>query len=311
MNQTFREFEFIIVDDCSTNGSDAYLRSLDDPRVKLIWNKENMGVTRSLNVGLRAAKGKYIARMDSDDISLPERFQKEYDYMEAHPACVLCGTNWEQFGYYNGPFYNQIKSQEEYRARMLFANPGPRHPTAFFRHDTLLENGIEYDENFRYSQDYRIFSVICNYGEVHILDDILLKYRTHAEQISEKHRATQIQCSMSVQRDLLLKLIEDMTEEELVMHYRHSYGNFADAKISDDIIRWYKRLEAANQQKKLYDPNELRKAILIRIKVLLKQTFTEDMSAPEKLRLCYRYLPFTQATLFFLKYGMRKAENKA
>ena len=64
LNQTFRDFELVVIDDCSTNGSDEYLKKLRDERIKIIWNKENLGVTKSLNIGLKAAKGKYIASID-------------------------------------------------------------------------------------------------------------------------------------------------------------------------------------------------------------------------------------------------------
>ena len=76
LNQTFGDFEFIIIDDGSTNNSVEYLKSLQDQRVKIIRNDTNIGITKSLNIGLRAAKGKYIARMDSDDIAFPDRFEK-------------------------------------------------------------------------------------------------------------------------------------------------------------------------------------------------------------------------------------------
>ena len=76
LNQTYKNFEFIIINDCSTNGSGEYLESLDDSRIVLINNPTNLGVTKSLNIGLNVARGRYIARMDSDDISLPLRFEK-------------------------------------------------------------------------------------------------------------------------------------------------------------------------------------------------------------------------------------------
>ena len=102
LNQSFRDFEFIIVDDHSTDGSEAYLSSLSDPRIRLLRNMEQLGVTKSLNVGLRAAKGRYIARMDSDDISLPERFEKQVAFMESHPDAIACGTGYENIGASSG-----------------------------------------------------------------------------------------------------------------------------------------------------------------------------------------------------------------
>ena len=99
LNQSFGEFEFIVIDDGSTDGSWEYLNSIDDKRLKLIHNETNLGITKSLNIGMKTAKGKYIARMDSDDRSMPLRLEKQYEYMEKHPDVILCGTGVEFLGY--------------------------------------------------------------------------------------------------------------------------------------------------------------------------------------------------------------------
>ena len=84
LEQTYRDFEFIIIDDGSTGSCREYLESLSDPRIRIIHNEKNLGITKSLNIGLRAARGKYIARMDADDICISDRFEKQYKFMEEH-----------------------------------------------------------------------------------------------------------------------------------------------------------------------------------------------------------------------------------
>lgn len=94
LNQSFADFEFIIIDDCSDKAEcKDYLESLYDERIRIIRNPQNLGITKSLNIGLRAASGKYIARMDSDDISLPRRLEKQYSFMEEHTDTLICGTS--------------------------------------------------------------------------------------------------------------------------------------------------------------------------------------------------------------------------
>ena len=92
LNQTFSDFEFIIIDDGSANDTYEYLKSIPDERIKIIKNDTNIGITKSLNIGFRAARGKYIARMDSDDIAFPDRFEKQYAFMESHPDVFVCGS---------------------------------------------------------------------------------------------------------------------------------------------------------------------------------------------------------------------------
>ena len=145
--QTFRDFEFIIIDDGSEDATRLYLQNLKDDRIRLIRNHQNLGITRSLNTGLREAKGKYIARMDGDDIALPERLEKQYRFMETHPKVFMCGTNVEFFGAYSRVTKSRIKDMDHYRISALFTYPGPAHPTAFFNREkgVLRINDFEFD----------------------------------------------------------------------------------------------------------------------------------------------------------------------
>ena len=92
LTQTVKDFEFIIINDGSTYSCKEYLESLSDPRIRIIHNEKNLGITKSLNIGLREARGKYIARMDDDDISIPIRFEKQFAFMESNPDIILCGS---------------------------------------------------------------------------------------------------------------------------------------------------------------------------------------------------------------------------
>ena len=97
LSQSFGDFEFLILNDCSTDGTEAIIQSYDDPRIVYIKNEKNMGVAATLNKGLAAAQGEYIARMDADDFSLPQRFEKQVAYLDAHPEVVVLGTQVQFF----------------------------------------------------------------------------------------------------------------------------------------------------------------------------------------------------------------------
>ena len=98
LNQTYKNFEFIIIDDCSTDNSLEIIKSYNDERIVLIENEENIGLTKSINKGLAVAKGEYIARMDADDVSLPQRFEKQINYMNDHTELIVCGSSMELIG---------------------------------------------------------------------------------------------------------------------------------------------------------------------------------------------------------------------
>lgn len=293
--QTFRDFEFIIIDDGSTNDSVDYLNRLEDKRIRLIRNPENIGITKSLNIGFRAAQGKYIARMDSDDISLPARLEKQYAFMEIHPDAIACGTGYELIGAVNGKRPGESIKTEDYRVKMLFANPGPIHPTAFFVREKLVKHQVWYDESLPFAQDYGLWAEICRYGKVCVLPDILLQHRIHSNQVSKQHRERQIQCDKAVQKKLLEELLGPISASELDAHYFHSTGYYHEALISPEIATWYERLIYANKSACFYDERALKRRIILIKKRLIHQSFTTSMSKTAKIMLFFHYLPFEPA----------------
>ena len=249
LNQTFRDFEFIIIDDGSTNGTDEYLNGIQDNRVRIIKNLHNIGITKSLNIGLREAGGKYIARMDADDISLPGRLEKQFNYMEAHPDVVMCGCWLEEFGKVVALRRPHIPNMEQYRIKTLFAYPSPLHPTMFIRHEILTEHNIEYDEGLPYAQDYALCVALGNLGEIKILPEVLLRRRIHTKRVTDEHYAHQKQCSMVTQKKILLELLGDVADAEVALHYRYSYEKIFTG-IPDVVkcFRWYLKLVCANNR---------------------------------------------------------------
>lgn len=303
LNQTFRDFEYIIIDDGSNDDSLEYLHSLSDPRIRIIRNEKNIGLTKSLNIGFRAARGKYIARMDSDDISFPERFEKQLAFMEKHPDVIACGAKTIDLDPKKAPV-KKVRGRvwedfENYRVRMLFGNPGPNHSTVFIRRALLNQFHIEYDENLICAQDYGLFASIVQYGKISILPEPLIYYRHHGEQISQKHLEKQIHCAKMVEKKLLTQLLGNVTEEELDMHFRYSgpyYANYyPDLIIDPQSKKWYDQLILANHEKHVYNEKKLKRRIVMVKAKLIKQSFTDEMSIFNKLSLFLRYISFGDA----------------
>ena len=166
LNQTFRDFQFIIVLDCPTDDSERVVQSYADrdDRITVVKNEENIGLTKSLNRGLAVAKGKYIARMDSDDVSLSNRLETQYRYMEANPGTAVVGARVFTPGLNQAVIYEWTGDQEALKIRLLFHNYGVPHPTAFIRRSVLTDHGITYTEWVKKSQDYKLWWICCLTG---------------------------------------------------------------------------------------------------------------------------------------------------
>jgi len=186
LSQTFTDFELIIVDDASTDKTSQILAEYaqNDSRVKLLKNTKNLGLTKSLNIGLKAAQGKYIARMDADDIAKPERFMTQYWFMEEHPTLAAIGSFVDvidEFGKTLGEKKLAV-SYEDIKSNMLFNNQFI-HSTLFFRIDILKENG-GYNEDFKKSQDYDLMLRLCSKYPVANLTEKLVLFRLHGNSLS-------------------------------------------------------------------------------------------------------------------------------
>jgi len=186
LGQTFSDFEFIIIDDASEDSSREIILSYRDPRIVLVENERNLGLTKSLNAGISRARGKYIARMDADDISLPERFERQVEFMEANPDCTVCGTWGVGFGpRLQGEIrIEPVTESHKVQTELLFAN-------ALIHGSTVMRNPKDspskwfYDESIERAQDLHLWILLVKRGcRLANLPIILYRYRMHAQAIS-------------------------------------------------------------------------------------------------------------------------------
>lgn len=185
LNQTYKNFEFLIIDDGSTDSSKKIVKSYNDSRIKLIENEENIGLTRSLNKGIELSKGKYIARMDADDISFPERLEKQVDFMENHEDVAVCGS-WFRVIDDKGNLLSEVKTQINHEFlffELFFKNP-MGHATTIMR-KSVIEHIGRYDPDYVRTQDYDLWFRIIESGyKIHNIDRILIYYRKHENMVS-------------------------------------------------------------------------------------------------------------------------------
>jgi glycosyltransferase involved in cell wall biosynthesis len=178
LGQTFGDFEFLIIDDGSTDSSADYLRNLRDPRVRLLRNESNLGLTRSLNKGLDAARGKYIARMDADDIALPDRLARQAAFLDANPHVGIVGSSRVLIDENDREIAVAQAAEDDLAVRWkcLLGNPFT-HPTVMLRRDVLEQHHFRYDESFRTAQDYELWSRLLMHTKGANLREPLLRYR--------------------------------------------------------------------------------------------------------------------------------------
>lgn len=175
LNQTYSDFEFIIINDGSTNNAEDVILSYKDKRIKY-FKQENKGVANTLNYGFDIAQGEYIARMDSDDISLPNRFEKQIKFLEENKDIAILGSWHEEFHkqHIRKPSY-EIKLLDLFRGNLV------SHPTIMLRKNDLDKYQLRYDPSFT-CEDYELWSRIARYLKFHNLQEVLLKYRRENKQ---------------------------------------------------------------------------------------------------------------------------------
>lgn len=184
LTQTFTDFEFLIIDDASTDRTPEILRGYDDPRIRIVTNEENLGLTKSLNKGLTLARGEYIARMDADDISLPERFEQQIYFLEKNSDIGVLGAAVQYIDECGKPLQILKWPQKDtlIKWELCFMNP-IAHPSAIIRRRLLTESG-GYNEKITFAQDYDLWVRLS--PETHFANhrDVLLYLRKTRDNIS-------------------------------------------------------------------------------------------------------------------------------
>lgn len=226
LNQTFTDFEFLIVDDGSTDNSVEIINSYQDSRINLVKNDKNEGLVYSLNRGLSLAKGEYIARMDCDDISLPERLKKQIDFLDSNSEIAVVGT-WVKV----------INEKEETQTiwhyplkpleiewSLYFYCP-LAHPSAIFRKNIILAYD-GYSQEIADAEDYDLWLRLAKENLLSNINDILLLYRQHDFNITKTHQNRQIAASLINQRqieELLLEKIDHQMSFDLFYQNNQTY----------------------------------------------------------------------------------------
>lgn len=259
LRQTFKDFELLVMDNASTDESGALVRAYADPRIRYVQNERNLGLPASLNRGLRLARGEFIARMDADDRSRPDRLALQVRYLDEHPEVGICGG--QILKHMNGRTYRvrYPRTHEEIRATALFFSPFA-HPTVMWRRKLAQEHDWFYDETMRGYEDHDLWSRMVEGTRSANLPDILLDYRCHAEQLSGRYSADLLGLRLKVFRRVVGRLLPGVSDADLNWHVRiTSYSEPFDAGALDRAEQWMARLLQANAALGLYQEFMIRR----------------------------------------------------
>ncbi len=260
LNQTFSSFELIIVVEKSVEQENirVFLEKYDDDRIVIICNKEKLGFASSLNVGIEAAKGMYIARMDDDDISLPERFERQVNFLNQNPDISVVGTHMKMF-MLSEQVCTQPENFEELRIKALCETP-LYHPTVMLRKKAFDEHNYRYDPNY-FTEDYELWTRILEKLKVANIHEILLHYRASGQNATASQQTKVMNSHLSImRRNFNNNLRLDFTNDEcLLLRHGHivnaCYNSAVFAEIRESCI---KKIILANNELQVYDAEILK-----------------------------------------------------
>lgn len=250
LRQTLKEFEFIVIDDGSTDGSLALLDTYAklDNRIRLVVQKK-LGLSRALNRGLDLARGKYVARMDCDDVSLPHRLARQVAFMDAHPEVGICGSWVRIIGSAPDEVWVYPPDHESIICHHLFAS-ALAHPSTLFRASILRAHNLRYNVSLSYTQDYAFWTACGQVTRLANVPEVLLEYRRPAGRPNlGDYRRKQQEIADGVRKQELHRLGLTVSPSDLALHRSIALGCYEPTpEYLVSCRSWLQRILFANRQ---------------------------------------------------------------
>ncbi len=245
LNQTYTNFEFIICDDKSTNNALSVIQSYHDKRIRLIQNEKNSGISVTRNKLCKMAKGKYIALADSDDISLPTRFEKQIAFLESHADISLVGAWYERFPQ---KFIPQLPEKVSLVDMLKWC--AVAQPVVMYRKTDFEDKNLIYDTNLSCAVDYDMWCRALMSGlKMANIPEVLLKYRWHEKNISHTKQDLQIETTKNIKKRIAQYLTQDKDLQDKLLQLNDStpskkiylFGKipFLKIKSKNELQKWY------------------------------------------------------------------------
>lgn len=261
LRQSLGDFEFLIIDDASTDDSVVIIKGFNDPRIRLVQSPVRLKLSGALNLGLDHAQGRYIARMDADDISLPRRFEIQARFMDEHPEIGLCGTWIRCFG---GPTNTVLKrplTHEEIAAFTLIDTPFA-HPTLMLRREMIERDHLRFNGDYFPTEDFELWIRALRTLPAANLPQVLLRYRIHGKSLTGADWSTMDEQAVRIIQIQLQSLGLTPSPNELRFHRQLAMGRLnMSAALLDQAENWLTQLIEANQSTRAFAPDALRSVL--------------------------------------------------
>lgn len=255
LNQTFNDFELIIIDDASSLEYKAFFEEFNDDRIKYFKLEKNSGPGHARNVGIKKAAGEYIAITDSDDIYLPQRFEVQVKFLEENSDISLIGCS---FKYSNRKKLSFVPLEyKDIKTYMLFNSP-LNNSTIMFRKKEFAQKNLYYIEDINFAEDYELW-INAMFADVKManLEDFLMVYTRRPGQLSKTKLEKQISILKKLYKKMFLKINLDPSQEELDLHYNIYNAKFKKIKNIEQIHNWFDKIIECNKNFNIFDNEKL------------------------------------------------------
>lgn len=287
LKQSFIDFEFLIIDDGSTDNTFEIIKKYAnlDHRIQAIHNKNNIGIASSLNIGLARSKAPLIARMDADDISTTDRLEKQWNFLKNNPEIDVIGSYYRIYEF----LWRIVKTpsnHENILSRLLF-DTSFFHPTVMFRKHTVLESTNGYRIETTPAEDYDLWCRLAEDKNIIFsnIKETLLRYRIHPTIERVEYLDRQFQQANAIRKHQLTKLDLYPNEKEFMCHSFMANPNFftlTNIPSLMDCSRWLHKIENANLETQIYSKKTLRQELEFRwTTACLRAAFVRPSAALE------------------------------
>lgn len=237
LNQTYTDFEFIIINDGSTDRTKEIILSYTDPRIVYLENEQNSGIVVTLNKGLDCARGEYIARMDADDIAVSERLTKQVAVMDRDTSIGVLATGLQTISAgRKGNVSIPITDPRKLHTGLLFSSC-IAHPTVIIRSAVLKENKLRYDSRFEGREDYALWWNIAKVSKISAIPEVLHYYRIHNSQITQASKDSRRKKAYAFYMYRMESLGVVLSDDENRAVFRYCFGEDSsfDKKTLNDF----------------------------------------------------------------------------